>query len=67
MRRALALAAVALLAGSACGKYGPPVRTAEPRPTPAAKPVPAAPSTAPDTGQSQDPNAPPTKPPETEP
>ena len=55
--RPLALVLAALLAAAACGKYGPPVRTTEPRPAPAAAapaPAPAAPEPQP----SQDPNAP---------
>ena len=53
-RLALALV-VAVLAGAACGKYGPPVRPAAEHP-PAAKtpPVGAAPA-APDTEQCPDP------------
>ena len=50
MRRLAFALVAALAAGAACGKYGPPVRTAEP----VAKPAPA----QPDTEKSQDPNAP---------
>jgi hypothetical protein len=52
--RPLAVLLAAALASAACGKYGPPVRTAEPRPAPAPAAAPAAPETQP----SQDPNAP---------
>ena len=55
MTRSLVLAAI-LLAGTACGKYGPPVRSS---PTPAAKtPAVAAPAPAADTEECADPNEP---------
>ena len=56
MTRGLALVLAAALLGAACGTYGPPVRTTEPKPAPAAAPgaAPAAPATPP----TQDPNAP---------
>ena len=57
--RPLALVLAALLAAAACGKYGPPVRTTEPRPAPApAAPAPAPAPAAPEPQPSQDPNAP---------
>lgn len=55
MIRAATLA-LALLAGSACGKYGPPVRTTS-EPAPKTPPVSAAPASS-NTEECADPNAP---------
>jgi hypothetical protein len=57
MNRVALVLAFALLAGSACGKYGPPVRTS-PTTDPAAKPAPvsAAPASS-DTEECADPDA----------